>query len=159
MRFDKRCWPVAVGLALTLGCGGAVSNTGFVGAWERPLGGGHSTISIHDGDEGYRFTWNKVQGNQTVTCQPSGPCEEFVGGIKVYEWEFRAYTEAGSPHLFVEAVGRPLGDEAPARRYLDRLELGADGLVLWSHALEVDGAAPDPPTPPVKFDKISDEPL
>ncbi len=151
--------PILQGLiALTLACGSPDEPT-FVGTWERPLPGGHSLLSISKSDRGYIVRWSKIDGNQTVRCDPTGHCEEFLGEQKVYEWIFRARTGAGSEELYVEVQGIPVDNTTPALTYTDRLVLAEGGRELWSYQISENGKPMDPPGGPVKFFRVSHRPL
>ena len=102
--------------------------------------------------------WTKVDGDQTVRCDDSGRCEEFVAGTKVCDWRFELSARPDSQALFLEVVGTPLDDTKPALGYVDRLELQRGGLELWSYQISENGVDKDPPLGPRMFRKISDEP-
>jgi len=144
-------------VAISGACSPRIADTGFTGAWERPLNGGYSSLAIREADDGYHVRWNKIDGNQTVRCDEDGSCEEFVGEEKVYEWRFRAFSRPDSPDLFVEVTGVPIGDRTPMR-YTDRLVLQPGGRELWSYQIEENGVERDPPGNPLKFHKVSNDP-
>jgi len=150
---------LATSVLVLAGCGSGPRDTGFAGTWERRLPGGYSSLSIREEAGGYTVRWSKLDGAQSVRCDERGHCEEFVGETKVYEWRFQAFLRPDSEDLFLEVVGSPLDDTTPALRYVDRLQLQADGLELWSYQISENGVDRDPPEGPKVFEKTSDPPL
>jgi len=156
MRWAVGC--VLVGACLSHGCGSGLHDTGFTGTWERPLAGGHSSLSIREEAAGYVVRWSKLDGAESVRCDDRGHCEEFVGETKVYEWRFQPFLKPDSDDLFLEVVGTPLEENAPGLRYVDRLTLHDGGLALSSSQISQNGIDLDVPIGPRVFQKVADEP-
>jgi hypothetical protein len=155
-------------LAATLAaCRGApeVSDTGYVGSWEREIRGGRSVISLWEAEGELRLRWNKTPDPEfasagtfsTVRCGTSGPCTEFAGQAPVYEYTFRTFRREGQDDLFVECVGEPAAPGVSRLQYVDRLELQPGGLELWSYMVELNGAPRE--SLPIKHRKVSNDPF
>ena len=150
------------GLALLLlllipsGALAEVSDSGWIGCWERPSHAGYSRIAISATADGYRFAWKLADGRRAVSCDESGLCEELLDGKLRYRWRFNVIELPGGDGLMVEAIGSS-PDKTSERQYTDRFELQPGGLELRSYATRV-GDQEIRDAQPLEFHKVSDDP-
>ena len=136
---------------------GPISDTGYIGAWERRETG--SVISMVELEAGIGFTWSRVVEGQIYRCTRAGRCDVYIGEQAVFRYDFRTYRTDDSEHLFVECTGTPAGEGGKSVRFVERLELAPGGTELLSYAVELEGLERDPPDGPIRFVKMSNTPL
>jgi hypothetical protein len=162
MRLSRRLAAVALALAgfvLVAGCGATVSNTGFVGTWQR-ASGAESKFSLRPTEAGLVWNWSMDIGARKVRCDGAGSCEEFQGEKKIYDYHFQVEEREEAPgSIFVRCDAMPATPESVELHYVDRLDLQPDGLSIGSYMVEMNGEPLAEPKGPVVFNKISDVPL
>jgi hypothetical protein len=152
-----------VWLLILSGCSGGlpdeISNTGYVGTWQRGSDFVQSTFSIVEIDGSYAVRWEKrsADGKAHVDCDWQGRCEEFVDGSRTSEYAFRVWVDEESGRLRVGCRGRVYGATPAEFDYVDELILRDDGHTLRFQRV-ADAIRPfDPERPPRRdYGKISD---
>ncbi len=139
---------------------GRVSDTGFIGKWQRQIGNSESTFALWQEGDGYGFCWTQPPSElgREVLCVATGHSEERVRGQKVYEYRFEVRPEQGSDHLLVSVQGTPINPLSTPIQWVDRLVLQPGGLELWVYQIELNGQPRPNPSEPYKFTKVSDDP-
>jgi len=130
-------------LLLSTACGPRVSDTGYVGSWNREGIGLVTTISIVSQGDGYLFRWGRESddGRVHVRCNWAGECSETIDGETAATYQMRTWVEEESSLLRVECRGRRwAGSEREVDvHYVDELLVRRDGLRLVSRAIAKDG--------------------
>lgn len=143
------------------GCGPEpVSDTGYVGTWER-VAGPASRISLRREGDGYSFRWSLKHGDRAVRCEDraSAVCGEYNKGDKIYEWSFRVRQPEGSKELLIERDGKPVEGRGTPLHEVDRLELQPGGLELTATTIERNHEPLQAASTPYRFRKVSDKPF
>ena len=137
-----------------------VSDTGYVGTWQRGDDRARSTISIVKQGRGYLFRWSESsEGNvRSVRCGWNGECDEIIDGRSVAHYTFRTRIDEATGHLEVECSGRVIKPREMAVHDVDRLEVESGGTYLAFHTLLRNGQRfPANAGPTRWFKKVSDE--
>ena len=110
-------WLSVVGLAVAVGCGPHISDTGYAGTWSHRGLSGESTLAIAKRGDAYLFRWGRTSddGRLQVRCDWDGACEELYDGEMVGTYQFRTWVEEESGRLRVECRGRVYDAERRAR--------------------------------------------
>jgi len=159
---NRRRLGITLGIAMTVlcGCGPEISDIGYVGTWQRPLGEAYSRIGIWEGEDGeFHFAFRKEAGEVSVRCHEEDLCSEYYEGQHIYDWGFDASMHEESGQLVVRVDGVPRDGRSTPLTYTDRIELRPGGLELWSWKIEQNGQKLDKPTGPLQFAKVSNDPF
>lgn len=151
----------AMFLAISVGCSvkPRISDTGYVGTWDRGNERVRSVVAIARDGEGYRFRWTKSSsdGKFSIRCGWDGACEERLNGVKVAEYRFAAALDSGTATLKVKVTELRLVPERLELRYVDELVLEPGGLGLVSYTIEKDGVILSGASRPQRaFKKVAD---
>lgn len=156
-RWIRRAVPIVLAVAAGA-CGPRVSDTGYVGLWQREAQTGPSRIAIWRVGDEYRFA-SIVEGkDRKVDCDEHGDCDEIVDGQLIYRWHYRAFLGDGDDTLYVECRGEPAIEGNTPLTYVDRLELQPGGLELHSFTVQRNRFKLPRPGGPYVFVKVSDRP-
>jgi hypothetical protein len=148
-----------IGLTLLAACGPRVSDTAFTGAWRRVHGMGETTISLWEEGGEYRFLARRESDVAAVRCERSGVCTEYSGDTPIYEWRYRVSRLDDPAGLRVAVEGTPLDGVSTPLGYVDRLDLKAGGLELWSTMIELNGEPVRVKSGVRRFAKLADDPF
>ena len=162
----KRIKVVGVVIALYVGlafsCSApppTLSDTGYVGTWERRGPKAASKVELfHDGKQ-YRFRWTMTTDDRSaeVRCNWDGECDEFVGGKKVIAHRFKLWTDEESGELMIEchSEGITPGNNV---HYIDRLLVEPGGKTLVAYTIETNGTTYEEENQPRRtYNKVADE--
>ena len=152
-------------LAIVVGCGPSVSDTGYVGTWRRSFGEqARSEVAFWKTPDGtYRFRANRfgADGTHELRCGAEGPCLEYGKEPEpFYEYHYRAFERPGETGLFVDCEGRPHGThEATPLQQVERFVLAPGGLVLEVRLVEQNHVVPGREVVRARFNKVSNDPF
>lgn len=141
----------------------AVSDTGYVGTWQRGNDRATSTLAVVRDGDGYRVRWTKTSrepdGTEKlkVRCDWDGSCVETLNGRQIATHRFRPYVDAKTGRLMIETREVRTEPERMEIVYLDEFVVEQDGRVLGSYTIERGGQRYDGPGRPQRFfEKVSD---
>jgi hypothetical protein len=135
-------WALAL-LVGSMACGAhpRVSDTGYVGTWQRGDERARSTIAIVKQGSRYLFRWSQTSADNrwSVRCGWEGKCEEVIDGEKVADYNFRTWIDETTGRLVVECSGRVIKPKDMIVHDVDHLEVEPGGTSLGCHTVERNG--------------------
>jgi hypothetical protein len=156
----KGCVGVLLAAALACRAHPRVSDTGYVGTWQRGSERALSTIAIVKRGSGYLFRWRQSSSDDRweAHCGWDGKCAETIDRQRIAEYTFRASIDGKTGHLVVECSGRMLEPKEVAIHDVDEVVVEPGGLSLGFHTLERNGEHYRVDAGPARwFKKISDD--
>lgn len=134
---------VALASIAALACepGARISDTGYVGTWERGNDKVRSRVAIRKDGAAYRFRWTQsnADASWTVACDWEGECTEHLDGAKIAAFRFQTSIDPESGHLLVDVLRSETSGGKGDYADRDELVLEPGGLKLWSYTVQHDG--------------------
>lgn len=148
----------AIGALATAACSNSVSDTGYVGSWQRDTLGGVSVVSLRETADGWGVSWHLEADDHQVRCDAEGVCDETVAGEIIYRWRLSAERVPGEASLRLTRAGEAVREGTTPLTEVLRLDLAQDGLSLTAWVESRNGEPLPRPAGPYDYVKISDDP-